>query len=90
VRTRRALSALAAEPDQAHRLRAFRAQNPQVVIGTLGITGAWQATIPQHNGEIVMTRYVLRDLLDKLDEVLAEQERDNASHTETADELEGC
>jgi hypothetical protein len=90
VRTRRALSALAGEPDQVPRLRAFRAQYPQVVIGTLGVAGAWQARIPEHNGEIVMTRYMLRDLLDKLDEVLAEQERATADNVEAADELEGC
>jgi hypothetical protein len=31
--------------------------------------GTVQARIPEKNGEIVITRYTLRELLDKLDEV---------------------
>jgi hypothetical protein len=33
--------------------------------------GWWQARIPKPNGEIVTTRYTLRALLDKLDELLS-------------------
>jgi hypothetical protein len=33
--------------------------------------GWWQALIPEPNGEIVTTRYTLRALLDKLDELLS-------------------
>jgi hypothetical protein len=32
--------------------------------------GWWQATIPEPDGEIVTTRYTLRALLDKLDELI--------------------
>jgi hypothetical protein len=90
MRIRRAMSVVTGEPDQMPRLRAIRSQHPQVIIGTLGIGGAWQTRIPQHNGETVLTRYVLGDLLDKLDDVLAEQERGGASHAEAANELEGA
>ena len=33
-------------------------------------TGWWQAVIPEPDGEIVTTRYTLRALLDKLDELI--------------------
>jgi hypothetical protein len=77
-RTRPALSLLRSEPDQVPRLRAFREQHPRVVIGTLGPAGAWQARIPEENGETVVTRYLLKDLLDRLDELLGEPGRDGA------------
>jgi hypothetical protein len=70
--TRPALSLVAAEPDQVPRLRAFRERYPHIVIGTLGLGGAWQARIPEERGETVLTRYLLRDLLDKVGEVLAD------------------
>jgi len=70
--TRPALSLVADEPDQMLRLRAFRERYPLVVIGTLGVGGAWQARIPQEHGEIVITRYLLGDLLDKLGDVLGD------------------
>jgi hypothetical protein len=70
--TRPALSLVADEPDQMPRLRAFREQHPRIVIGTLGVGGAWQARIPQEHGEIVITRYLLGELLDKLGEVLSD------------------
>jgi hypothetical protein len=60
------------EPDQVQRLRAFRAAYPPVVIGTLGYGGAWQARIPEENGETVFTRYLLKDLLDRLAALLGE------------------
>jgi hypothetical protein len=51
------------------RLTRFRHDHPAVVIGTGN--GWWQARIPEPNGEIVITRYILRALLDKLDELLS-------------------
>lgn len=60
------------EPDQVPRLRAFREQFPHVVIGTLGFGGAWQARMPEENGESVVTRYLLKDLLDRLETLLRE------------------
>ena len=77
-RTRSALSLVPHEPDQVPRLRAFREQYPHVVIGTLGPAGAWQARIPEENGETVLTRYLLKDLLDRLGELLGEPGRDGA------------
>jgi hypothetical protein len=41
-----------------------------VIIGDGGF-GTVQARIPQPAGEIVITRYLLSDLLDKLDQVHA-------------------
>lgn len=57
------------EPDQVLRLRRFRAAHPDVIIGDGGF-GTMQARIPEPNGETVITRYSLRELLDKLDELL--------------------
>ena len=54
--------------DQLLRLGQFRQRHPGVVIGAGD--GWWQARIPELNGEVVTTRYTLRALLDKLDELL--------------------
>jgi hypothetical protein len=56
------------EPDQVLRLQAFMAAHPEVIIGDGGF-GVWQARIPVANGEHVISRYTLRELLDKLDEL---------------------
>ena len=58
------------EPDQVVRLREFRAAYPHVIIGAGGF-GTWQARIPEPDGETVATRYTLRELLDRLDELTA-------------------
>jgi len=67
-RVRPALRMVADEPDQVPRLLRFREQHPDVIIGA-GEFGTWQARIPEENGESVITRYILRELLDKLDEL---------------------
>lgn len=56
------------EFDQVLRLQAFRVVHPEVVIGDGGF-GTIQARIPEPNGEVVITRYRLVELLDKLDEL---------------------
>ena len=56
------------DPDQLWRLAEFRARHPEVIIGTLGFGAIWQARITQPAGETVFTRYLLRNLLDRLDE----------------------
>jgi hypothetical protein len=61
------------ELDQVARLARFKAAHPDVVVGDGGF-GTMQARIPEENGEIVITRYSLRALLDKLDEVTAGQQ----------------
>lgn len=71
-RTRPALSLAHGEPDQVPRLTAFRRAHPKAVIGTLGSGGPWQARIPGPSGETVAARYTLRELLDRLDELMAE------------------
>jgi len=58
-----------AEPDQVPRLLAFRAAHPRVIIGAAEF-GTWQAIISHPNGETVTSRYTLRELLDKLDDLL--------------------
>lgn len=68
---RTALRLVREEPDQLLRLQAFRAAHPSVIIGDDGF-GTWQARIPEENGETVTTRYTLRELLDKLDELIGE------------------
>jgi hypothetical protein len=59
------------EPDQVPRLARFRAEHPDVIIGSGGF-GTWQARIPEPSGETVFTRYRLVELLDKLDEVTSQ------------------
>jgi hypothetical protein len=58
------------EFDQIVRLASFRAAHPDVIIGDGGF-GTMQARIPKPDGEIVITRYTLRELLDKLGELTA-------------------
>ena len=45
-----------------------------MIIGDGGF-GTWQARIPQPHGETVITRYILRELLDKLDELIPRNDR---------------
>lgn len=56
------------EPDQVLRLMQFRREHPDVVIGTDEF-GTWQGRIPEPNGEMVTNRHLLRELLDRLDEL---------------------
>ena len=56
------------EPDQVMRLARFRQDHPAVLIGGGGF-GTWQARIPEPAGETVVTRYRLRELLDRLDQL---------------------
>jgi hypothetical protein len=70
---RSGLRLVADELDQVARLARFKAAHPDVVVGDSGF-GTMQARIPEENGEIVITRYSLRELLDKLDEVTAGQQ----------------
>jgi hypothetical protein len=60
------------EEDHLARLAGFRSAHPEVLIGDLGFGKVWQARIPEDedDGERVVTRYTLRELLDKLDEML--------------------
>ena len=67
-RAARRLRLVSDEYDQVLRLDRFRQDHPAVVIGAGN--GWWQALIPEPDGEIVATRYTLRALLDKLDELL--------------------
>ena len=52
-------------PDQVPRRQAFERAHPDVRISYLG--PAWQAVIPRQDGEQVVTRFDLRELLDKLE-----------------------
>ena len=45
---------------------------PDVIIGEAGF-GSWQARIPEPNGEAVITRHTLRELLDRPDELTSGQ-----------------
>ncbi len=67
--TRLPLRATAEEPGQLLRLDQFRRDHSGVSIGAG--SGWWQALIPEPDGERVITRYTLRDLLDKLDQLTA-------------------
>lgn len=71
-------------PEQLLRLNRFRAQYPGVVINRVGGFGFWQAWIPAGAGGTVITRYVLQDLLDELDDLhapaAAERSRPDRAH----------
>ena len=62
------------EPDQLLRLARFRAAHPEVIIGDGGF-GTVQARLPEPDGETVITRYTLRALLYRLDELTTRPER---------------
>ena len=63
------LTSMQDELDQKPRLARFREQHTGVPIRE-GF-GFWQAVISEPSGETVITRYELRALLDKLDELTA-------------------
>ena len=68
---RHGLTGALGEPDELFRLSRFRTAHPEVIIGDGGF-GTVQARIPEPDGETVITRYTLRELLDRLDELTAE------------------
>ena len=59
-------------PAELERLRQIRAEHPDILVGGGGF-GTWQAIIPEENGETVITRYTLRELLDRLSEILEDR-----------------
>lgn len=71
--TRPALRMVPDEPDQAFRLREFCTAHPEAIVGR-GEFGTWQARIPHASGEVVTIRYTLRQLLDRLHELIAERD----------------
>jgi hypothetical protein len=68
-RIRSGLRLVPDELDQVIRLARFRSAHPDVIVGDGGF-GTLQARIPEPSGETVITRYTLKELLDKLDELL--------------------
>jgi|HubBroStandDraft_5_1064220.scaffolds.fasta_scaffold453476_2 hypothetical protein len=68
-------------PDQLAQLRlhAFRERYPQVIIGAIS-RRAWQACIPEpDDGETVVTRRTLGDLLDRACELLGDLDHTTAA-----------
>ena len=61
-----------APADQAPRLRQFRDEHPDVEII---LRGPWQAVIAEPDGERVIVRWELRELLDELDRRLTPRDR---------------
>ena len=59
------------EYDQVVRLGRFRAAHPEVHIRDLERGGLWRATVPLAGGELDVTRILLKDVLDELDELNA-------------------
>ncbi len=70
----RALRLAREEPGQVLRLQQFQTSHRGIIIGDLGF-GVWQARIPEPDGERIISRYTLRELLDKLDELSGEVPR---------------
>ena len=58
--------------DQVVRLSRFRAAHPDVDVAA-GEFGTWQARIPEENGETIITRHLLGELLDRLGEVTGQR-----------------
>lgn len=52
--------------DQLPRKRVFESRHPEAFIGMI-TSDTWQARIRQMNGETVITRWYLRDLMDELE-----------------------
>jgi hypothetical protein len=61
------------EANQVIRLAAFRAAHPDVVVEA-GEFGTWQGRILEENGETVITRHRLGELLDRLGEVTGQRD----------------
>lgn len=61
------------EEDQVMRLARFRAAHPDVIVEA-GEFGTWQARILEENGETVITRHRLGELLDKLGEATGQRD----------------
>ncbi len=59
------------EPDQAPRLAAFRAEHPAVTVQP-GQFQTWEARIIEPDGETVVVRHTLRELLDRTGVLLGE------------------
>ena len=59
------------ELDQVVRLNRFRSEHQGIVI--VAGEGWWQGRVPEAKGETVITRYALRELLDKLDALVGGQ-----------------
>lgn len=76
--SRPALWAVPGEPDQLVRLDAFRAAHPDVKI-YLVHRDVWQADISEPDGQTIITRYTLRELLDKLCELTSRPGASRAS-----------
>ena len=76
-------------PGQLWRLGQFRARNPGVTIKRDAGFGFWQAWIPVSNGGTVITRYVLQDLLDKLEELLGPERRHDSGDLGAPDSSAG-
>ncbi len=68
---RPALQVVPDQSDQVPRLRRFCAAHPGVAI-TAG-HGCWQARVQAAGKDTVISRYTLRELLDKLDELTGPQ-----------------
>ena len=69
---RRAPFLLPDQLDQVLRLNQYRRDHPAVAIRAGH--GYWQAQIPQPDGEIIITRHQLSDLLYKLDTLTGQPE----------------
>jgi hypothetical protein len=68
-RLRSGLRPVPDELDQEIRLARFRVAHPEVIVGDGGF-GTVQARVPEPNGETVITRYTLKEVLDRLGELL--------------------
>lgn len=51
------------------RLVRFRAAHPEATVDDGG-RGVWRAILPEPDGETVVVRYTLREMLDRLDVLL--------------------
>ncbi len=76
-------------PGPLWRLGQFRARNPGVTIRRDVGFGFWQAWIPVSNGGTVITRYLLPDLLDKLEELLGPERSHGSGDLDAVDDGAG-
>ena len=66
----------AADEEQLPRLDAFAKRHPEaevVIVGYPGAGGTWQAVVPEPDGSVIVVRYTLGKLLDRLEPLLEDQ-----------------
>jgi hypothetical protein len=74
------LKLVPADADQLVRLDIFRHQHPEVQVHVGGHGAFWQAVLPDETGTVIITRWLLGDLLDMMDKLCRTVEEPAPGH----------